>query len=324
MSSKFTLVLDSSQIQTFLECPTRWQNQYVKRLVPQVFDLAGAQQAMNAGTYGHKLLDIYYRARARRESLDNAMSEAFAYDADKDQCECGCSHFHHKRIEALNIDECARCKKCLSYRPKPFPLDPETRLQVRNRFRDYCIKWMSNDIIPRSEEHVEIGFSERLFEDSDNLFVLEGRIDLLGSLQGLNVLVDHKFQVSTHWLYSNSVQFKNYAMVSHVPTLVINYVRLVKAIKPDSLYRDVINFSAPQLASWKHKLIGVFFDIKASIESNSYKQQWNACQGTYKTYDKNTPNWCWFGALCEESNEQMRERKEKQLYAIQKNVWRPW
>ena len=155
---KFTLVLDSSQITQYLQCPTQWHNQYVKKLVPSTFKQQD-QEAMNAGTYGHKLLDIYYKCIARGLKMNDRIEEAFDYDPDHDMCECGCSKDCHLPIPALKIHECTRCKKCVNYTAHPFPLSQDVRFTVRNRFREYCAQYMNNDFKPLSEQHVEVGFS---------------------------------------------------------------------------------------------------------------------------------------------------------------------
>jgi len=324
-NKRFTLILDSSQISTYMECPQKWYNQYVLRLVPANFDADKSAEAMNAGTYGHKLLDIAYKLKARGQHNFNTLLEtAYAYDPDKSTCECGCDLSTHHTLQGLGIDECTRCRKCLQFRPHPFALSQDVRFKVRARFQDYLLKYRSQDIQPISEEHVEVGFSEAIYEDDSNLFVLEGRIDLLGTLQGLPIVCDHKVQLSTHWLYPHSIQFKNYALVSKIPTFVINYIRLGKEVKDDTMYRELVNFSISNLLAWKSKLINIYHNIKTSLVSRTFDHRWNSCSGSYKTYDKVQNHFCWYGSLCEEGDEKVRERKEHLLYKIQPNVWRPW
>lgn len=322
-NNKFVLVLDSSQIATFLECPEQWNLSYKERLTS-----LGPQDttAMDAGTYGHKLLDIYYRIKSANPGtqLNSILEACYAYNPDVDTCECGCDAGMHQPIQALGIQECQRCKHCLKFRPKPFPLSQDVRSQVRNRFKDYVYKYQANDFVAHSPEHVEVGFSEHIFEDDENLFVLEGRIDLLGTLQGLSCLVDHKYQMSTHYLYPKSIQFKNYALVARQTLLVINYIRLGKSYKDNFLERVLVNFTVPELLAWKQKLIKIYFNIKNSIVNSNFEQQWNACKGYGKTYSLNEPKYCPYTQLCEENDPQMRELRKEKLYHIKEAVWKPW
>ena len=320
--NKFTLVLDSSQIALFLTCPAQWHKRYVLRLVPVGYDPLKEEQAMHAGTYGHKLMDIYYRSKAEGLNLNDTIERCFAYNPDRDLCECGCPQDLHKEI--LTLQECQRCGKCLSYRPHPFPLNQDTRFLVQNRFKDYIYKWKLNDFVPDSPQHVEIGFSEPIYEDNNNYFVLEGRMDLIASLQNQPCLVDHKFQMSTHWLYGKSVQFKNYAMISNLTMLVINYVRLTKTVTEDTMSRDLVTFSRSELDAWKKRLVDIYFDIKSAILLDTFIPNWSACSGYGKTFKKAEPRYCWYRDLCEESNDRIAERKQDLLFKIKEATWRPW
>lgn len=324
--SKFTLVVDSSQISTFLECPQKWINQYVKRLEPVYFT---ENESMNSGTYGHKLLDIYYRARFRGETMNSAMQAGLDYKPDDDMCECGCIKDVHVPVPSLDIVECSRCKKCTSFRPKPFVLNSLVRAKVRNSLVNYFAKYEGGDIVPLSEQHVEVGFSKPIFEDADNLFVLEGRIDMIGKLQGLECWMDHKFQEKAHWLYLRSVQFKNYSLMSGLPG-IINYIRLSKKVEPETYTREVISLNSVELQVWHKRLIQIYMRMKKTLlaaQSSSkdvIERNWAACKGDYQTFDKNQPKFCFYTALCEEIDPKMAEAKEKQLFKIKENPWRPW
>lgn len=320
--SKFTLVQDSSQISAYFECPTKWNNHYNKRLEPLTFE---EDEAMNSGTYGHKLLDIYYRYKAQNLGLNDIVERAFAYDPDKDVCECGCSKdYHCPLVIAPNIEECKKCKKCTKFRAHPFALSNKSRNLIRKRFRDYCAKYQRDDIQPASEQYVEVGFSEPIYEDSENLFVLEGRIDVIGTIQGLKCFMDHKFQTKTHWLYPKSIQFKNYMLIAKVPMAVINYVRLQEKIQPDSLYRDIITLNQIELEAWRQRLVQIYFRIKKSLQSKEMEKDWSACSGYRLTYDKDKPQYCWYTNLCETIDPKIAEAKEKQLFKVNANPWKPW
>lgn len=326
--SKFTLIQDSSQITAFYECAQRWHNYYNKRLEP--IHATTQDEAMNAGTYGHKLLDIYYRMKFRGLSLNDTIEAVFAYNPDTDICECGCAkEFHIALSIAPEVESCKKCNKCLHFRPHPFELPNKVRSTVRKRFREYVFNYQHEDIIPLSEQHVEVGFSEPIYEDSENLFILEGRIDLIGKLQGLDCIMDHKFQTKTHWLYPKSVQLKNYLLISKQPMAVINYVRLQEKIQPDTLAREVVTLNKVELEVWHKRLIQIFFKIKktmlsASNNGHEVDRTWSACSGNRLTYDKDRPQFCWYRNLCEEPNLQIAERREREFFKIKEHAWKPW
>lgn len=321
--SKYTLVLDSSQISTFLECPELWNNQYKKRLVP-VLRAADADEPMNAGTYGHALLDRYYVARAQGTSMNDAIEYALAFDPDITTCECGCATEYHKAVEAFQIYECTKCTKCVNFKARPFDLKLSTRIQVQTRLREYFFNYANNDIYPISPAHVEVGFSEPIYEDSENLFVLEGRIDLIGQLQGLNCIMDHKFQFKRHFIYPRSIQFKNYCLVTKCLMFMVNYIRLHKNPDQYTMQRVITSFTAPELIAWKKQLIEVFFSIKTAQLNETYTRHWNACKGYGETYDMDKPKYCKYTQLCEEYNTEMKKIKMDQLYQVSDKIWRPW
>lgn len=320
MSTKTTLILDSSKISLFLECPQKWYFNSIKHLVPNYIQEPDSMP-MKAGTYGHKLLEIYYTQRCGGASLNDAAAAVFSYNPDTDTCVCGCHKDSHKYIELLNLTECHKCKKCINFTPKQFDLSMETRIAVKNRLREYFLTYEKNDFQVLSPQHLEVGFSEKIFEDSENLFILEGRIDMLCSLQGLDCLVDHKFQLRKHALYAKSIQFRNYALVAKKLLFIINYVRLTKSPDKGTLVRELVNFTVPELLAWKQKLIEIFFRIKKAKEVGDGggvpEQNFGACAGRFNYA-------CNYTTLCEESQPEVAKMKEKQLYSINSNPWRPW
>jgi hypothetical protein len=180
------------------------------------------------------------------------------------------------------------------------------------------------DIEPLSEHHVEVGFSECFFEDHENRFVIEGRIDLIGKLQGLDCIMDHKFQSRAYWLYNKSIQFKNYILASDVNTLIINYIRLHDKKDTDSLTREVVTMNSVEKEVWRRRLIQLYMRIKKNLQNKDKERNWNECSGGFFTNDKEKMKTCWYTQLCEECDPQVAERKEKILYKVDEAVWRPW
>lgn len=318
-SNKNVLVLDSSQISNFLDCNQLWWYQNIERLG---FEHEQEKQAMNAGTYGHKMLEIYYRARAEGLSFDSAAAKSYDFDPDQELCTCGCAaEFHNLPSITENATlECANSEvcNCVAFTAKPFSLTQDLRYSVRTRFREYLYKYTDNDFIPNSPDSVEVGFSEPIYEDRENLFVLEGRIDMLGTWQGLPTIVDHKFQLRKRDLYKKSIQFRNYALIADVNMLVVNYIRLTDKVDKTTLVRDISSFNAPEHRWWRSELIKIFFKIseQRKLPPDEKDKNWGMCSGKYG-YE------CAYTQLCTESDLEMKVAKKETLYTIKKE-WRPW
>ena len=283
--SKLIVVADSSQLARFSECPMAWnlENQENLALAADVTNVP-----MVSGTYGHKLLDIFYCQIAKGENRSNAMDCAIEHDPEK---------------EAIANGE-------------TFSLDPPQRELVKQRFREYCYTYVTNDFIPKSPAHVEIGFSEPVYESTDKLYVLEGRIDLIGSLQGLECAVDHKFQMRSRDIYAKTIQFRNYAMITKTNMLVVNYIRLTKGISKDTFARKISSFTPYEHQVWKQRVIRMFDNMADAMRHGYYEQRWDACSGKY-----GYP--CPFTQLCEQADSQLIQVMKQTRYTERK-AWKPW
>lgn len=341
------LVLDSSQVSAFLECPTQWYYKYVKNLIPNPPPgQVGSQNVpMDSGTYGHKLLEIIYKERAKC-NYSGAIDLAFAYDIDKETCRC--SHGREKHngwikypednqlaIEKAKVDGILGETSCLSigcpcteFVAVEFPLSRPDREYVKNRVLEYTM--VEGTTIPTlvapSPDHVEVGFSHKLYESDDKLFILEGRIDLLGKIANNveNGWADHKFQARERNLYLKSIQFRNYSMVTELPLGVVNYIRLAKKIERDKTFkRSIISFSRREMAGWKDNLIKVFGKIEQAILCNDWYDpgdNWrnrDSCAGKF-----GYP--CDYTKLCEEFVNPPLIRIYESSEFRQKAPWRPW
>jgi hypothetical protein len=326
---KFVLTLDSSQIDCFLECQTKWHYQYQKRLQ---LSSAAPNVPMDIGTYGHKLLEIIYKERARGNEK-SAIDTAFAYNIDKETCRC--SHGQEKHYICKDLGDENTSNSCLSigcscqdFNPVEFPLPATDRQFVRDRILQYTMIEGSAipELIPKSPEHVEVGFSHKLYEDQDRLYILEGRIDLLGQIAGNcpNGWADHKFQSRERSLHLKSIQFRNYSLVTGLPIGVINYIRFAKKIEKDKTFkREIISFSRAELTAWESELVKIFAKVQNFVVNQQFpwfldeSRNWSACSGKF-----GYP--CEFTKLCENWNQpQLIYLIEKAEYK-EKAEWRPW
>ncbi len=319
MSNKFCLTLDSSQLSNFSDCPQLWDyanNQHIG------FEHESEKEAMNAGTLGHQILDVFYTKRSEGESLNESAAAAFAFNPDT-EFKCACGHIlkeHTRNLLGFN-NGCSRCithAPCWKFEAVPFVLSQDLRIAVKTRLREYFLTYAQNDFIPNSTAAIEVGFSKPIYEDSENLFVLEGRIDLIGTWQGLSTIVDHKFQMRKRDLYPKSIQFRNYDLVCDGLTnmLVINYIRLTQKVDKTTLVREPVTFTSLERTWWKERVIKKFFSIKSQLLSGEFERNEGMCGGKYGYPCAYTP-------LCEEINPETRERKKQSLFVI-KEAWKPW
>ncbi len=303
-----TLILDSSQISAWFECPTEWSLRgfvQIDKKNPSETLRPGAAMAM--GSLGHKYLEIYYTQLALTNDSKYASIKAIDFDPDIEDKE-----------------------------DSQYPLDPALRLKVKQRFVDYVTMYASGDYRPAYKKiHqvgvrdgiltdtigrdplIEKGFSYKLFESSEYLFVLEGRIDFMGEAQdGTLLWMDHKFQLREHLLYAKAVQFRNYALATGLNLAVINYVRLHDQIQKNTFVRQPLSFSSLEMRHWKQELTETYVTIAKQVASGAFPQNRNSCGGAW-----GRP--CMYTPLCEEYNSLTREAVRKRDFVARKE-WRPW
>lgn len=305
-TDKLVLILDSTQINAWLSCPQMWKYSYHENLTPFIGE---PKDSMMKGTYGHKLFERYYKSRAAGGSIQEATANAESFNPDDSTC-ANCKHDKHNG--ACNDITCA----CSNYQPRPFELSMEHRQTVLNKFRDYTYTYSALDFEPASADHVEVGFSHKLYESPSRLYILEGRIDAIGTLQGLRTVVDHKFQDRMKSLYKKSVQFRNYCLVSGINMLIINYVRLTKGTTKDTFVRDIVSFNPIEMEHWRQRLIMIYDEIAVAYQNQHFEKRESACMGQYGSV-------CPFTPLCEEWQNDLVQLKKQQLY-VRKEDWRPW
>lgn len=303
-----TLILDSSQISAWFECPTEWSLRGfvpINKLDPSKTLRPGDAMAM--GSLGHKYLEIYYTELGSGQHRLAAIAEATRFDPD---------------IEDKTDPQ--------------FPLDKTLRDKVKQRFIDYTLMYASGDYKPAYKKvHkvevrngtlydavgrdplIEKGFSYKLFESSEYLFVLEGRIDFMGEAQdGTLLWMDHKLQLREHLLYSKAIQFRNYSLATGLNLAVINYIRLHDKLCDKTFVRQPLSFSSLEMRHWKQELIDTYVTIAKQVAAGAFPQNRNSCGGAW-----GRP--CMYTPLCEEYNLQTRDAVKRRDFVPRKE-WRPW
>lgn len=325
---KTELILDSTQINSFLECPRLHHYEHEMHL--QKVSSKPRRRVMDIGSYGHKLLELFYIGIASGMSRNSALEFCFAYKAE-DICECGHVSDAHKPTSTNPIlYDGISCKykkcTCLAFTEIPALVSKKDETFLRKRLLEYFATYINNDIHPYGPDTVEVGFSHKLYEDDKFLFILEGKIDVLGRYAGVDSFTDHKFQERKKDLYDKSIQFRNYALVTGYNQAFINYVRLAQEISSDTFVRRIIVFSPPEMILWEQRLINVYKKITAFREkakgnpnfwvSEDSDPNWSRCSGKFGYV-------CDFTTLCEELFAPVVKNKIEYLYTIGKE-WKPW
>lgn len=307
---KTILVLDSSQLATFLECPEKWQLTNIECLTKS----NTVDDAMSAGTLMHKYLERYYQWKGLGYDALACQAYALQFNPDeKDELD------HHQ-----------------------YPLGAEIRAQLRQRFIEYCMVYANGDyeVATAAKYHitvdsesglpkdsvlnvplVEQGFSYELLNTPEYLFVLEGRIDFIGSLKGNRLWMDHKLQFRQRSLYKKRIQFRNYSLALGYNLGIVNYIRMHKTCTKDTLAREPISFSTTENALWRAELTEIYVDVARQqklgnpLTSNLVKNR-DACEGKY-----GYP--CQYVSICEEYNEQTQIAIKNQNF-VKRVKWSPW
>ena len=303
-----------------MDCPQLHHYTHREHLM---LTMAKPNDAMRMGSYGHEMLEIYYKGRAAGLDVTTCLDKALAFNPDKEFCICGHGLKYHTPV-GNDLHMCDHCLNSIerfhTFIPTSYPLENDKRELVRERVRCYTYRYSNDDFIPSHPEHVEVGFSHKLFESHDRLYILEGKMDLLMEHRGLRTWCDHKFQLSAHELYIKDIQFRNYDLVAQAAVACINYIRLTKKFDETTYVRKWFSFSVMEREFWRRRLIAIYDKMytfmRDGITPNDYN--WGMCKGKFKSSE------CAFTTLCEECYlPDVVASKKKQLYHVTPE-WKPW
>lgn len=298
---KQTLILDSSQISLFHECPQKWEYESVEQLT-QVGP--SERDSLSMGTFGHKLMEIYYKAIALGKTTSQAYTETLNYEPSAD------SNLSSARIESVR-------SRFLLYTLKFIAGGRDIKPSCKEKYK-VLIDEMTELPIDSIEKvpMVEMGFAYKLLDTPEYLFVLEGMIDLIGMLDSIPAFMDHKWQDRRKKLHKKSVQFKNYSMVTNSYIGIINYVRMAEKVDNDTFARDIISFTPQSIKYWKQEVTEIFIDCSKEIKRGYRTKRWGSCGGKF-----GYP--CEFTDLCETFEPNLRQTK-KEIGFKKKEKWEPW
>jgi hypothetical protein len=339
-----TLIMDSSQLSNWHGCHQEWAFRGLVQINKKdPAETLRPSEAIAAGSLGHKYLEIYYATLAATQDGGLAAKTALAFDpnkadeADKHQFPLDPALQGMVRDRVIDYfmmysperdykpawkrkPTCVtikRCRLCGAIRNgKPLP-ESGCQHEVVETLADSYVR----------DSLIEKGFSYKLYESSQYLFVLEGRIDFMGEAQdGTLLWMDHKFQFREHQLYHKSLQFKNYSLATGLNMAVINYVRLHTKVGPKTFVRQPLSFSSMEMRQWKEELIDIYVTIAKTIASPDYylgdnhsfaeSQNRGSCGGAWGKS-------CQYAPMCEEYEPAIRNAVRKRDFTTKKE-WRPW
>ena len=303
------LSLDASQISQASFCPLSWYLRYRENLAPT----GEKREALDKGTIFHMYLGEYYLAKA----------EGFTYD---EACQRTVVKFKDNQ-EIKKLDPTGEYNQALS-----------------QRFLQYVMRYSQNDLRAIKKDGtsaVEIGFSVKIYEDSEFTFIIEGRIDLIGEIEK-TLFVDHKTQGRKSNLYKYKPQFLTYALATGLEYGLINYIGMTKECTNDTFRRALIHFPPWKIAEWRKYIIErVFWPIGVKLKKFQYirenckdpqlleftqseeralfelDKRLTSCSGAFDS------NSCMYAPLCETNDVQMiKTIKAFQYEKI--SPWSPW
>ncbi len=338
-----TLILDSSQISNWLSCPQSWANRgliQINKSCPEETLRPG--DALAAGSLGHKYLEIYYTELAKSQDAAAAAKIALAFDPDKEDLvdkQFPLDQTLRDKVRNRVIDYFLMYGANRDYVPA---FKKKHTIIVRKMCR-LCNAIQNGKALPQTgcqhevverlcdswerDPLIEKGFSYKLFESSEYLFVLEGRVDFMGEAQdGTLLWMDHKFQFRKHNLYAKSIQFKNYSLATGLNLAVINYIRLTEKVDKETFVRQPLSFSSMEMRIWKQELTDLYVSIAKTVADPNYylsdgvtyshAQNRSSCGGAWGRT-------CQYAPMCEEYNPQIRAAVQKRDFMPRKE-WRPW
>jgi hypothetical protein len=173
----------------------------------------------------------------------------------------------------------------------------------------YQQTYKNEDWTPIAIEH---GFSKLLYEDDENLFVYEGRVDLVArDSKGQLLIIDHKTQSMTYSIYPFNNQIIGYLWATDATEFVYNYLVLTKE---PQFRRAPHPFSPAQISAWKESTVKWFLRIKAAIQSAEFVPSLQ-CETKFGK--------CQFTTICEQPNEKIKQFIVGSNYKARKK-YRSW
>ena len=263
------LTISSHSLSNYSQCPQKYYLENLCHLKP-----LNKGNGINRGTVLHQWLKVYYENKIRpKKSKQKLLFNA--------------PFWINKLTQKMS------CNRDLA-------------LSIFGAFIGYAENWKNETWIPLGTEK---GFSKILYENEDDLFILEGRVDLVCMVGSNLLIVDHKGAGSKESLCAFNNQVLAYLWAANAQEFVYNYIVFTKI---PQYIRAVHKFTLKQIQDWKDEIIDTCFRIKSDRERNQFTKSYQ-CQGR---------GICWYLPICEQTNENVRDDIVRSNF--EKEIYRSW
>jgi hypothetical protein len=216
--SKRIFVLDSQRLDAIQSCAYLYHTKFVSNLVP-----VNTPLYLERGGLIHEMLCTYYKLKKYRHRWQQ-------------------NHTTHADIVQI-------CVNVGRYKANKLKMDISEVEETIYIFMQYTDHWENdswNDIAA-----VEQVGSKILYEDDNLIILYEVKIDLIISLQGKLIPIDHKSSSSRREPNHLSNQFKGYCWFLESNNIIQNEIGFQKTVKPvDKFRRHVISFASSIIEEW--------------------------------------------------------------------------
>lgn len=292
---KLVLSLDSHALSSFPRCPKEHELAYVEHLEP-----IKIQSYYEKGTLIHLMLALYYKLRRRGFSVDKSVMLVTT-----------------KRFKRYS---------------KLFDLSTEEQMTLLSRFFEY-VSHYKNEMV--KTVGIETGFSEKIYEDKNFLFIYEGRVDFIGFSIVENAgkilhFTDHKTRNQSYELDCFRNQFFGYAWMlrkvygkDYQGWGCVNYFGLQedktkKIMKEGKLFERVwFNFTNAQIDQWEKDTITWFHRIAQARMFKIFPRSWN-CERKFGECD--------FKRICKQPTNETKNliKFDGIYYKKREKAWSAW
>jgi hypothetical protein len=280
--SKFTLSINSHSLSDFQECESKYCFKHFIGIEP-----LGSRMAMERGTLFAKFLEILYKNRIRpRQMFKRVLNNPLLWTRELEE-KCNISQSEAYDVYAV--------------------------------MKAYALNWKGRDWEPIA---VEKGFSKIIYEDDENLFVWEGRPDLVAKephsgpdlvtpINGELIVCDHKTQGRANSIYQFNNQSRGYLWATGATKFAYNYITFTKTAQ---FRREVFPFTPAQIEDWRQSTIEWLFRVKEAKLKAKFLPSWN-CSTIYGP--------CEFHRICEQPKPEIKSFTIKSQFKVRK-LYRSW